>query len=99
MEIDVLKPIQNKLVEETEKAKSKYESLEKEELLNLEASENENAIIRNGRVYKEVDLTKFSVTTILGYLFDYTNLVYIPERNKLYEMLYPANIKKMHKVC
>jgi len=43
-----------------------------------------------------VDLNKHSITTILGYLFNYTNLVYVPEQDKLYEMIYPANIKKMH---
>ena len=93
---NTLKEIQNKLVEETLKAQSKYDGFEKEDLLNLEASENENAIIRNGRVYKEVDLSKHSITTILGYLFNYTNLVFVPEQDKLYEMLYPGNIKKMH---
>jgi len=93
---NTLKEIQNKLVEETAKAQSKYDGFEKEDLLNLEANENENALIRNGRVYKEVDLSKHSITTILGYLFNYTNLVFVPEKNKLYEMLYPANIKKMH---
>jgi len=93
---NTLKEIQNKLAEETAKAQSKYDGFEKEDLLNLEASENENAIIRNGRVYKEVDLTKHSITTILGYLLGYTNLVYLPEKDKLYEMLYPGNIKKMH---
>ena len=94
--LDVLKEIQTKLEEETELAKNKYESLENEELLNLEVNENENALIRNGRVYKEVDLNKHSITSILGYLFNYTNLVFVPEENKLYEMIYPANIKKMH---
>ena len=93
---NTLKEIQNKLVEETAKAQNKYDGFEKEDLLNLEASENENAIIRNGRVYKEVDLSKHSITTILGYLFNYTNLVFVPEQDKLYEMLYPGNIKKMH---
>jgi len=94
---DVLKHIQNKLAEETLKAQSKYNNFEKEDLLNLEACENkETALIRNGRVYKEVDLSKYSITTILGYLFDYINLVYLPEKDKLYEMIYPANIKKMH---
>ena len=93
---NTLKEIQNKLVEETAKAQNKYDGFEKEDLLNLEASENENAIIRNGRVYKEVDLSKHSITTILGYLFNYTNLVFVPEKDKLYEMLYPGNIKKMH---
>jgi len=93
----ILKNIQNKLAEETAKAQSKYDGFEKEDLLNLEAYENkETALIRNGRVYKEVDLTKHSITTILGYLFGYTNLVYVPEQDKLYEMIYPANIKKMH---
>jgi len=94
--LDVLKEIQTKLEEETELAKNKYESLENEELLNLEVNENENALIRNGRVYKEVDLNKHSITSILGYLFNYTNLVFVPEENKLYEMLFPVNIKKMH---
>jgi len=92
-----LKEIQSKLAEETAKAQSKYESLEKEDLLNLEANESgETALIKNGRVYKEVDLSKHNITTILGYLFNYTNLVYIPEEDKLYEMLFPWNIKKMH---
>jgi len=95
--LDVLRPIQTKLAEETEKAQSKYDVLEKEDLLNLEASESrETALIRNGRVYKEVDLTKHNITAILGYLFNYTNLVFVPEQDKLYEMLYPGNIKKMH---
>ena len=96
MDFEILKNIQNKLAEETAKAQSKYDGFEKEDLLNLEASENETALIRNGRVYKEVDLSKYSITLILGYLFGYTNLVFIPEHNKLYEMLFPGNIKKMH---
>jgi len=95
--LDVLKPIQTKLAEETAKAQSKYESFEPEDLLNLEANESrETALIRNGRVYKEVDLSKHNITAILGYLLNYTNLVYLPEKDKLYEMLYPGNIKKMH---
>jgi len=97
LDVNILKNIQNKLAEETAFAESKYNNFEKEELLNLEANENkETALIRNGRVYKEVDLSKYSITTILGYLFNYTNLVFVPEENKLYEMIYPANIKKMH---
>jgi len=95
--LDVLKPIQTKLAEETAKAQSKYDSLEKEDLLNLEANNSrETAIVRNGRVYKEVNLNKHNITAILGYLLNYTNLVFVPEENKLYEMLYPGNIKKMH---
>jgi len=52
--------------------------------------------VRNGRVYKEVNLNKHNITAILGYLLNYTNLVYLPEKDKLYEMLYTGNIKKMH---
>ena len=96
---DVFEKIRNKLAIEVEKAKEKYNRKTSKELIEIgkrsEAFKGNDIFVKMNKLYKEVTFDSFSLTTILGYMFGYSDLIYVPEKDKLYESFRPDQIKRL----
>jgi len=96
---DVFEKIRNKLAIEVEKAKEKYNRKTSEELIEMgkrsEAFKGNDIFVKMNKLYKEASFDSFSLTTILSYMFGYADLIYVPEKDKLYESFRPDQIKRL----
>jgi len=96
---NILKKLKDNLAIEVEKAKEKYNEKTSEELLEIELKNRtffgNDVFIKMNKLYSEVNFKKFSLSMILSYMFGYSDLVYIPEKEKLYESFRPDQIKRM----
>ena len=96
---DIFDKIRTKLTIEVEKAKAKYNQKTTEELIEigkrLKAFTGKDVFVKMNKVYNEVSFDNFSLTTILSYMFGYSDLIYIPEKDKLYESFRPDQIKRL----
>jgi hypothetical protein len=96
---NIFTSIQNKLATEIAITKEKYNEFTSEYLLekgmNARKYKNNDVFIKMGKLYSEVNFNNFGITTILGYMFGYNNLVYIPEKDRLYETFRPDQLKRM----
>jgi len=96
---DILEKIRTKLATEVEKAKEKYNQKTTAELLEigrrLKTFTGKDVFVKMNKVYNEVSFDSFSLTTILRYMFGYADLIYVPEKDKLYESYRPDQIKRL----
>jgi len=96
---DILERIRTKLATEVEKAKEKYNQKTTAELIEigrrLKAFTGKDVFVKMNKVYNEVSFDSFSLTTILSYMFGYADLIYVPEKDKLYESYRPDQIKRL----
>jgi len=96
---DIFDKIRTKLMIEVEKAKEKYNQKTIEELIEigrrLKAFTGRDVFVKMNKVYNEVSFDNFSLTTILSYMFGYSDLIYIPEKDRLYESFRPDQIKRL----
>jgi len=96
---DILEKIRTKLATEVKRAKEKYNQKTTAELIEsgrrIKSFAGKDVFIKMNKVYSEVNFDRFSLTTILSYMFGYTDLIYVPEKDKLYESYRPDQIKRL----
>jgi len=96
---DILEKIRDKLAIEVERVKEKYNGKSSEDLLEIgrrtKTFAGNDVFIKMNKIYSEVNFDSFSLTTILGYMFGYSDLIYVPEKEKLYESFRPDQIKRL----
>ena len=96
---DILEKIRYRLAREVERAKEKYKEKSSEDLIEIgrrtKTFAGNDVFIKMNKLYSEVNFDRFSLTTILGYMFGYSDLIYVPEKEKLYESFRPDQIKRI----
>jgi len=96
---DTLEKIKDRLAIEVERVKEKYKEKSSEDILEFgrrtKTFAGNDVFIKMNKLYSEVNFDRFSLTTILGYMFGYSNLIYVPEKEKLYESFRPDQLKRM----